>query len=162
MRRTDGLSLIEILIAFAIISVTFTALMMSQITGFRVTRSSAQASLARDVASEHMYVLRSYGFHNYEDCGVGNTPVDATSPACSGSQAVPNQNGYTLSWTITNNPTRSDGTAFNPVVTDPHLLGVNVTVSWGDGDYTLSSFLSCADVGEFSSTSVPCPVSSLL
>lgn len=169
MRNAQGLSLIEVLISFSIMSIVFLALAMSQVYGFRTTRDSLEASTARDLASEQIEIIRGYGYTTYAKrtnpayagCPTispsgSNDNVDAGFPDCSGSDdTVANFPGYTLAWEIA----PSDGVS----ATDPPALyDVEVTVERDDLTYTLSNYLSCADAGEFSVTGVSCPSNSLL
>lgn len=154
----QGLSLIEVLVAFSIVSIAFLALAMSQILGFRTTRDSLEAATARDLASEQMEVIRSYGYASYQGCPDISPPAPA--PACSGSANDTSNPGYTMTWSVMNAPS---GT---PVTTPPALLGLMVEMQHGPESnrrtYTLASYLSCADTSDLSVTSVPCPEDSLL
>lgn len=171
MRESRGLSLIEVMIAFSIISVVFLALAMSQITGFRTTRVSLEASAARDLASRQIEVIRGYGYPTYARqitaTGVyagcttvspngSSADVDVAFPTCRGSDdTISNFPGYIVSWSIAPS---DDVPARDP----PALYDVDVTVTKGTLTYVLASYLSCADAGEFSTTGVSCPRESLL
>lgn len=164
MRRSqEGLSLIEVLVAFSIVSIAFLALAMSQILGFRTTRDSLDAATARDLASEQMEIIRSYGYASYAErpgppafAGCP-TASSADAPPCSGSKVKGN---YTVRWEIT-----KTSSAFR-ATTPPALLSVTVETDYGveaeRRTYTLASYLSCADASDLSVTSVPCPENSLL
>lgn len=156
MRGSQGLSLIEVLISFSIISIVFLALAMSQIYGFRTTRDALEAATARDLASEQIEIIRSHGYVSYQDCPT-TSPTGASAdfddgfPTCSGSDdSITNFPGYTVAWTIT----LPDGI---PVTDPPFLLGVEVTAQRDDLTYVLASYLSCADAGDLSVTNIPCP-----
>lgn len=160
-----GISLIEVLIAFAIITIVFVALAMSQVLGFRVTHDSVQVAEARDIATEQLEIIRGFGFPYYQTCPdtdptVGPACQNASFPA---GDTVANHNAYTMRWNITNAPVDEAGNPINPSGTDGGvaLVGVEVVVSWRDDSYVLSTFLSCADADEFSSSTVPCPKGSL-
>lgn len=168
MRHSQaGLSLIEVLISFSIVSIVFLALAMSQVYGFRTTRDSLEASTARDLASEQIEVIRGYGYASYGKrtgyAGCSTTsPIGASNdfdegfPTCSGiDNSIANFPGYTVSWTIA----PSDDI---PTTDPPALYDVEVTVERDDLTYVLSSYLSCADAGDLSVTNVPCPEESLL
>ncbi len=156
MRESQGLSLIEVLISFSIMSIVFLALAMSQVYGFRTTRDSLEASTARDLASEQIEVIRGYGYASYQNCPA-TSPIGASAdfdngfPTCSGSDSrISNFPGYTLAWAIA----LPDNI---PVTDPPFLLGVEVTVQRDDLSYVLASYLSCADAGDLSVTDIPCP-----
>lgn len=173
MKNAQGLSLIEVLVAFAVISIVFMALAMSQLTGFRATRDSVEASTARDLASRQIEIIRGYGYATYAQrttvlgifAGCATTSptgssaeldVPAPFPNCTGSDSdITNFPGYTVSWTIAPS---DDVRTTDP----PALYDVDVTVSRDDFTYTLASYLSCADAGELSVTGVSCPEESLL
>ncbi len=173
MRDARGLSLVEVLVAFAVIAVVFMALAMSQLTGFRATRDSAEASTARDLASRQLEIIRGYGYATYAKrttvlgvyAGCATTSPTGSSaeldraspfPTCVGNDGdLANFPGYTVSWTV--------APADDVLATDPPALyDVSVTVTRGDFAYTLASYLSCADAGELSVTGVSCPEESLL
>jgi type II secretory pathway pseudopilin PulG len=156
MRNTQGLSLIEVLVSFSVVSIVFLALAMSQVFGFRTTRDSLEASTARDLASEQIEIIRSYGYISYQDCP-STSPSGASAnfsdgfPSCSGSDdSIDNFPGYTLAWAIA----LPDDV---PVTDPPFLLDVEVTVQRDDLIYVLASYLSCADAGDLSVTNIPCP-----
>lgn len=158
MRNTQGLSLIEVLISFSIMSIVFLALAMSQVYGFRTTRDALEASTARDLASEQIEIIRSYGYASYQDCPTtspsgASADFDDGFPTCSGSDdTINNFPGYTVAWTIA----LPDDTRVR--VTDPpFLLDVEVTARRDDLTYVLASYLSCADAGDLSVTNIPCP-----
>jgi type II secretory pathway pseudopilin PulG len=153
MNKQIGLSLVELLIALSVMGIALGALVSSQIFSFRVTKESQQTSLAKDIASQQMEKIRGYGYGSYANCP--GTAPGSSAPACSGSETVSNYSGYTLSWNITNSP--AAGLDLSP----PPIVGVTVTVSWDDESYILSTYLSCADAGDFSSTNVPCPIESM-
>jgi type II secretory pathway pseudopilin PulG len=169
MKQNSGLGIIEIMVALAIIGIAFVALAFSQVYSFRVTGNSQKTALAKDIASKKMEEIRGFGYSSFRACP-SSTPI--TPPfACSASnESVANQAGYSLSWTITNqpkNPSDLSQTLSAPSAADPKpsLVGTTVTVSWQEGagtkSYVLSSYLSCADAGDFSSTTVPCPIESM-
>lgn len=183
MKNAQGLSLLEVLIAFAVVSITFLALAMSQLTGFRVTRDSAEAATARDLASRQIEIIRGYGYATYGKrtavtaTGTVTTPYEGcpTNPAgssaeldsaspfpnCAGSDiAITNFPGYTVSWAVAPS---ADAAPTGGAPTDPPALyNVNVTVTRDDFTYVLASYLSCADAGETSNTGIVCPAGSLL
>lgn len=156
MKSAQGVSLIEVLISFSIISVVFLALAASQVTGFRVTRDSLDAAAARDLASEQIETIRSHGYAAYQGCpdaspSGASDDFDSGFPNCSGSDStINNFPGYTLTWAIS----LPDGV---PVMDPPFLLDVEVTAQRDDLNYVLASYLSCADAGDLSVTNVPCP-----
>lgn len=158
MRKAQGLTIIEVLVSFSIVSIVFLALAMSQVFGFRTTRNSLEASTARDLASEQIEIIRSHGYIAYQDCPTtspsgASTDFDAAFPTCSGSDGSTDSfPGYTLDWAIA----PPDVTRVR--VTDPpFLLDVEVSVQRDDLTYVLASYLSCADAGDLSVTNIPCP-----
>ena len=171
MNHASGLSLLEVLVSFAVSAIVFLALALSQLTGFRTTRDSQEAASARDLATRQMEVIRSHGYAVYAErttvlgtfagCASSSptgssAEVEAAFPNCTGSDhSVSGFPGYTVSWTIA----PSDGvTPTDP----PALYDVDVVVTRGDLTYALASYLSCADAGELSVTGVVCPDESLL
>lgn len=169
MRQSQGLSLIEVLVAFSIISIVFLALAMSQVVGFRTTQDSLEASSARDLAARQIEVIRGYGYAvygprtGYTGCNSetsapagSSQDFDLAFPSCAGSDStVIGFPGYTVSWDIA-------PAANVPVTTPPALYDVEVTVTREDLTYILASYLSCADAGEFSVTGVACPSATVL
>lgn len=158
MRSQAGLSLLELLIAFVIITVAFLALAMSQVTGLRTTRDALDVSVARDIASRQMEQMRGLGHFYFKDCPATSTSVMACEKS---GQAVPEHPGYTLAWRATNQPQNPANTSTALVMSPPPLVSVGVTVAWRGKTYRLASYLSCADAGELSSTSVACPKTSM-
>jgi prepilin-type N-terminal cleavage/methylation domain-containing protein len=163
MKQQSGLGLVEIIVAIAIIGIAFVALAFSQVYSFQTTGKSQKTAIAKDIASKKMEEIRGLGYGTYKGCASGTTNTTCVTS----NQAVTNQPGYSLSWTITNQPKNPSDltktvTLNNP---GPPLVGVTVTVSWQEGsstkNYVLSSYLSCADAGDFSSTNVPCPLASM-
>lgn len=162
-RETKGLTLVEVMVALAFTGIAFTALALSQVTGFRVTRTSQEAAIAKDLALHQMELFRSYGFQPFVRCPTFDPEVDGWVgyPACSGSETSSDYPGFVVDWALTNRPL---GTK---LMTPPSLIEVTITVRWqvreGDSkDFVLTSYLSCGDPGEVGSTDVPCPKASLL
>jgi type II secretory pathway pseudopilin PulG len=169
MKQNSGIGIIEIMVAIAIIGIAFVALAFSQVYSFRVTGNSQKTALAKDIASKKMEEIRGYGYGSFRACPA-TTPITPPMPCSASGQSVSNQAGYSLAWTITNqpkNPSNLSQTLAAPSAADPKpsLVGTTVTVSWQEGaatkSYVLSSYLSCADASDFSSTNVPCPVESM-
>lgn len=158
MRSQAGLSLLELLIAFVIITIAFLALAMSQVTGLRTTRDALDVSVARDIASRQMEQMRGLGHFYFKDCPATSTSVMACEKS---NQAVSGYPGYTLSWRATNQPQNPANTSAALVMSPSPLVSVEVTVAWRGKTYRLASYLSCADAGELSSTSVACPKESM-
>lgn len=161
MRKQSGLGIVEIMVALSIIGIAFVALAFSQVYSFRATGDSQKTAIAKDIASKKMEEIRGLGYATYKGC-----VPNSTNAAClTSNQSVTNQSGYSLSWVITNqpkNPSKLTQTLPTPTTANPAaLVGVTVTASWQQGSstksYVLSSYLSCADAGDFSSTNVPCP-----
>lgn len=167
MRRSQhGLTLIEVMVALVFTGIAFTALALSQVTGFKVTRSSQQTVIAKDVGMRQLELFRGYGFHPFVRCPtidpeVYNPDSYTGYPACEATQASADHPGFTLDWSLTNNPA---GTKL--MSPDPALVEVKIDVFWQSGDETkhfyLTSYLSCGDPGEFATTNVPCPKETLL
>jgi type II secretory pathway pseudopilin PulG len=169
MKLQSGLGIVEIMVAISIIGIAFVALAFSQVHSFRTTADSQKTALAKDIASKKMEEIRGLGYGAYRSC----VPASTDTSCVASGQTISNQLGYSLAWTITNQPKNpSDLTKTLPVpendtngIPKPALVGVTVTVSWQEGSaaksYVLSSYLSCADAGDFSSTTVPCPTASI-
>jgi type II secretory pathway pseudopilin PulG len=162
-RSEQGLTLIEVMIALVFTGIAFTALALSQVTGFRVTRSSQEAAIAKDLAMRQAELFRAYGFDPYDRCPT-TSPADeglVGYPACQDQEASIDHPGFVVKWALTNRP---EGTK---LMTPPALVEVKVTVEWqtrdaGTKEYFLTTYLSCGDPGEGVTTSVPCPQDSLL
>ena len=162
MKRSEGLSLVELLVSLVIISIVFVALASSQALGFKTTKQSVEMSTARDIATQQMEVIRSYGYFSYQNCPT-TQPFLSIAPACQATDvSLAEHAGFSLSWSITNNPLSVAGQAINPSGGTPALVQVDVVVNSQDGSFGLTSYLSCADAGEFSMTTVPCPAGSLI
>lgn len=159
MRRSNqGLTLVEVLVALVFTGVAFTALALSQVTGFKVTRSSQEAAVARDLATKQLELFRSYGFEPYSECSTFD-PEDqgfVGFPPCEATVTSDEYPRFTIHWLITDRPR---GT---PLMSKPALLEIQVEVTWDDKSYELTSYLSCGDPGEYATTKVPCPTESLL
>lgn len=120
-RRTHGFSLIEILIAAALISVAFLAIASMFPTGYTNIEYGGEASRAMALAQQKIEELR-------------NTPSTSFSSISSGSD---NPSGYTRTWTVEN-------VGFGSSSGD--LKKVTVTVKWPQvirkGEVTLVSFIA--------------------
>lgn len=151
--RASGLTVIELLVALAVASIAFAALAFSQVTGFRVTRSSQGAAIAKDVGMKQLEVIRGLGYGYYRHCS------DGTETDCSGSAPNAEHPGFTVHWKITDSP---EGVKVLSASEPPALMGVEIQVTWEDTRYDLVGYLSCGDPGESATTEVPCPRESLL
>ncbi len=157
MKSQTGLSLLEVLIAFAVVSVAFLALAMSQVTGLRTTRDALDVSVARDIASQQMEKMRGLGYSAFKNC-----PTTSTVMSCEvNDESVPENANYTRSWKVTNQPKNPTNPSATISMSPPPLVSVAVTVKWRGKSYDLVSYLSCADAGELSSTGVNCPEGSM-
>lgn len=152
MRTRRGFTLVELLVAIAVIGIAFTALAMTQLSGFRVTQDAVQTAVARDVATRQMEDLRALGYARLVRCG------ETDQPACTAGPAPDEEEPrFLLSWSVSD-----DLSAIGvPSLAPPPLLDVQVEVTWPDGSYQLGSLLSCADAGASSSTNVDCPKESM-
>lgn len=172
--KRDGVGIVELLVVIAVIGVTFLAMASSQFLSFKVTRAAQETSGAKDIASRKMEQIRGYGYFTYANCRDGEGSVYiSVAPGCQGKITAQNDkngdllgnDGYTLSWTIDNTPVNPRGGGADlATFSTPPLISVSVTASWGNGsadNYSLQSYLSCADAGEFSFTGVPCPAQSM-
>lgn len=153
-RRVAGVTIIELMVALAIVAIAFAALAYAQITGFRVTRSSQGAAIAKDVGMKQLELLRGLGYELYKDCPDGEPVVEGV-PGCTGSRVDEEHPSFTVHWAITAAPV---GVA---ELDPPALKGVEIHVTWEDTRYDLVGYLSCGDPGEFATTEVPCPSESL-
>lgn len=162
MKQRSGLSLVELLVAMSVIGIAFAALISSQVFSFKVTKESQQSSIAKDIASQQMETIRGYGYAVYKNCPSRLTLSNSAAPICSKSgQTISNHSGYTLDWSVTNQPLNPGKTSDSITLSPPPLVGVTVTVKWGNESYVLTSYLSCADAGDSSSTTINCPSDSL-
>jgi prepilin-type N-terminal cleavage/methylation domain-containing protein len=162
-RRNDGMTLIEVMVALVFTGIAFTALALSQVTGFRVTRSSQEAAIAKDLAMYQVELFRGYGFEPFKRCPTFDPDLSGYVgyPTCAGAEGSVDYPAFDVSWQLTNRP---EGTK---QMTPPALVEVKVVVEWSAAngnskDYHLTSYLSCGDPGEAASTNVPCPTDSLL
>lgn len=172
--RRDGIGMVELLVVIAVIGVTFLAMASSQILSFKVTQTAQETAAAKDIAARKMEQIRGYGYFAYAKCNGGEGSVYiSVAPGCKGEiTKQTDKNGdllghenYTLSWTVDNTPEnpRGGGADLSTFATPP-LISVSVTAAWGRSaadSYSLQSYLSCADAGEFSFTGVPCPAKSM-
>jgi prepilin-type N-terminal cleavage/methylation domain-containing protein len=161
-RSAQGMTLIEVMVALVFTGIAFTALALSQVTGFRVTRSSQETTIAKDLAMRQMELFRSYGFEPFKRCPTFDPELDGWVgyPECEDDLLSTEHPGFGVEWEITNNP------AGTKVMSPPALIEVNVTVTWnsrvgGAKEFYLTSYLSCGDPGEGATTNVPCPKTSL-
>ena len=154
----SGVTIIELMVALAVASIAFAALAYSQITGFRVTRSSQGSALAKDIGMKQLEHIRGLGFDVYRDCPATGPSEDSGLPTCDGSATDAEHPGFTVHWNITASPA---GIAPVPALSTPALKGVEVWVTWEDSRYDLIGYLSCGDPGETATTEVPCPNESL-
>lgn len=150
--RASGFSLLELLVALAMIGVAFGALAYVQVTGFRVTRSSQGAAIAKDLGMKQLEILRGRGYQAYRDCTDG-------AAGCSGTEVDDEHPSFSVSWTITDAPA---GVKLLSGTEPPALLGVEIQVTWEDTRYDLVGYLSCGDPGKTGTTETPCPRESLL
>ena len=153
--RTAGVTIIELMVALAIVSIAFAALAYSQITGFRVTRSSQGAAIAKDLGMAKLEYLRALGYELYRACPDAGPAAGGPLPACEGSEPGAEHPSFTVRWRITESPVGV------PALDPPALKGVEISVTWEGTRYDLVGFLSCGDPGESALTQVPCPSGSL-
>ena len=165
MKTNAGVTLIELVVVIVILGVSFTAMVFSQVLGFKITRESQKASVVKDITTEKIEEIRAYGYFVYENC-VGSSsgsPAIASARACSGTEAS-SYSGYQTDWTITSQPVNPmDITETLSGFAAPPLISIEVTATGDNGaeSYTLISYMSCADAGEFSFTDSPCPKDSM-
>lgn len=125
---SHGLTLVEVLVALAVIAISFVVLAHSQITNLRVTRDSQLTSVAMQFANEIVedvtqHILDDFG--DYRDCpGAG--------PQCSGTDS---QGRFEASYQV-----HDMGTDY--LVSG--LVRVDVTVD-GPSNVSLSHYVSCMD-----------------
>lgn len=157
MKSSQGLSLLELLVAFTVVAIAFLALAMAQVTGFRTTRDALDVAAARDVASKHMEQMRALGYVAFKNCPTANSVM-----ACSATNtSVAGRPGYALSWRIQTNPPNPANPSATLVMSPPPFLLAEVRVTWRGKRYVITSYFSCADSGELSSTNVECPQASM-
>lgn len=166
MRRSNlGLTLIEVMVALVFTGIAFTALALSQVTGFRVTSSSQEAAIAKDLAMRQLESFRGYGFDPFVMCptidpDVYKPDLYAGYPTCEGEQTSSEQPRFTITWSMNNRP---EGTK---LMSPPSLVEAKITVNWdnkgNNREYFLTSYMSCGDPGQFATTDVPCPKDTLL
>lgn len=104
----SGLTIIEVLIALAILGVLFAVLATTQVTTLHVTRQSREASVATQAAITEIGKLKETvlaDFSGYLTCG--GTPT----VSCSGSPQI---NGVTVDYTIVGGPNVGSPYAFSP------------------------------------------------
>jgi len=165
MKTSAGVTLIELVVVIVILGVSFSAMVFSQVLGFKITRESQKASVVKDITTEKIEEIRAYGYFIYKDC-VGSSsgsPAIASAPPCSGTETS-SYAGYQTSWTVTKEPVHPMDTSTTLTgFTAPPLISIEVTATGDNGSesYTLMSYLSCADAGEFSFTDSPCPQNSM-
>lgn len=129
MRQTQGLTLIEVLIAIVIIAVAFIALASSQLTNLRVTRDSELASLATQTANEELeYLIQAIldDYVSYQAC-------PGAADICSGTRS---EGSFTVDYDISHD---------DATYSLKGLILVEINVS-GPSSATLSHYVSCMDV----------------
>lgn len=155
-RRTEGLTLVELLVALVFVGVVFSALALTQITGLEATRNSQERTAARDIGSRVLEEIRALGYLNFRDCDPGSTATGPLGMACSGTRTPAGQPLFEVSWRVTNEPPGL------PVLSPPAVLGAEVVVTWQDERLPLFTYLSCGDPGDASLSTDPCPSGSML
>ena len=92
-RRTQGYTMIEVLVALTILTVGFLAVAKMQITGMMANRNAMDLTEGATWAQDRMEALLGLPFGNEELADTGETPhLDPNPPA-----------GYTISWNVTDN-----------------------------------------------------------
>lgn len=90
--RKQGFTLLEVLIALAIIGITFAVLAATQVTTLRVTSDSRRASDATEFANRELesaanLVVRNF-MQFYNDCGAGPCNVNVGSGRNAGQRSI--------------------------------------------------------------------------
>ena len=145
--KNDGLTLIEVLVAMAIIAVAFMALAYTQISNLRVTRDSKLASISTQVANETMERAVKWLLDQKDEFG---TPTFTCGENCTGSYSGIEVDGaeYTGAYTIV-----VDG--------DTGLAEITVTVNEPKA-IEMSQYVSCMDVVPPPSFDDPSPCPELI
>lgn len=131
-RKAHGLTIVEVLVAIALIAIVFAALAAMQASSLRMTRASQEGSRATQIAVDRLNVLTTEVLAQYEL--YQGCPAAFVTPPCSGSELT---DGYTAAHTIT----RGGGYAASG------LVQLTVDVS-GPANATVSSYISCMDTSE--------------
>ena len=167
LRRMQGITIVEILVALAVIAVMFAALVNLQLQSLQVSRSAKQASSATQIANELVTEMTQEIFEPqtstsleewivyYYDCPISTPPTGAPF-ACSGSGPIdgsthfePNlTNGiegagqYSYDFSITGLSTLASTTVEGYLAQG--LVAVTLSVT-GPSSSQLTVLLSCLD-----------------
>lgn len=127
---TSGLTIVEVLVAIAVIGIAFAALASMQISNLRVTRASKESSIAIQVAND---VMESVSQDFLGSVGGGVFQCGTAPLLCSGTRTVTVEGvAYTAGYDIT-------------VAANEGLATVVVTVD-DPKPVSFSQILSCMDV----------------
>ena len=172
MRRREGLTLLELLIALAVIAIVFLALASGQITSMQTTSSAREVADAKTFANRTLENIRADILQDLRadvaaattdadkqqawlDAQYGTCPgVGASEPPYSGSRAALCVSDstvsplaysfYDASWVI------GPPVSKPPPIEFEGLLQVNIRVDWTKGgtdkSLTLVDYISCSEV----------------
>lgn len=124
----NGLTLIEVLIALLVIALVFTALVGSQVTSLRMTRTARESSLATQLAVDTLTdrtVAVTADYDAYEPC---------SAPDVGGCFGTVSRDNYDAHWTVV----RGTGYEFDG------LWRIDVQVT-GPATAQMATYISCMD-----------------
>lgn len=143
MNRRSGLTIIEVLIALAIIGALFAVLAVTQVSTFKITRQSQTASSAMQVAASELDDLSRKVLADYADYAQCPT----ATVTCSGSVQT---SGATGTFAITKDATTFSGGS-SP---GTDVLDISVSIT-KPAPVSLATKVSCIDESTPSSGSMP-------
>ncbi|MAE96862.1 MAG: hypothetical protein CL910_19615 [Deltaproteobacteria bacterium] len=124
LRRSSGLSMIEVMIALTILAGGLLVVLTMQIQATRAGRHGRNATEASRIAQNQMEVLNNQDFTTLAVTG-GWTPVVAVNGVVTGGPATAVPQAYSLDWMVSANPDP------NPSIT-ADTFQVDVRVRWTD------------------------------
>jgi prepilin-type N-terminal cleavage/methylation domain-containing protein len=140
----SGLTLLEVMLAVALIGIVFSALAYSQISNMKLTNTSRHASTATEIANDELEVLTQRvlaDFVKYQGCPAA-TGVTCADKVVHGTHAQ-----FTVSYKI-----ESAGTTYATA----GLIQIRVNVT-GPSSASFSHLVSCMDVNPSPSVKDPAP-----
>jgi type IV pilus assembly protein PilV len=134
LNRRDGVSLLEVVIALAILGFGMLGAAAAQISAFRSTDQSEERMLAQSLAQQQVELFREMSRTSLEairaDAGYPNDPLNPIDPDPNDAKSM----AFTRTWTIT------------PDTPEDNVYTIVVNVSWtgakGNQSVRLETFVS--------------------
>jgi len=155
MSKEKGFTLIEVLIAIAILAIAITALAGLAGSTLKSTDTGRRRTQAVNLAAETLEKLKSVGYYNigcpassatFSDGGVSRTCSAATGtpPTCTCTTTPVTIEGlqFNLSWKVTYVDLNNDGAYYSapPMISTTDMKRIDLTVTWTDlfGPHTIT------------------------